>query len=64
MAFKPNYRQERAARSRAKDQKKQEKLLRQQENVARRKAGLEELPPSGDEPATTDSAETDSGPAG
>jgi hypothetical protein len=50
MAFKPNYRQERAARGRAKDQKKQEKLLRQQENVAKRKAALEEpAPSSGDE---------------
>ena len=38
MAFKPNYGQERAARNRAKDQKKQEKLQRRQEESERRKA--------------------------
>lgn len=40
MAFKPNYGQERAARNRAKDQKKQEKLQRRQEESERRKAGM------------------------
>lgn len=38
MAMKPNYRQERAARDRAKDEKKQEKLRRREEESAKRKA--------------------------
>jgi hypothetical protein len=38
MAMKPNYRQERASRERAKDQKKQEKLRRREEESAKRKA--------------------------
>lgn len=41
MAFKPNYGQERAARNRAKEQKKQEKLQRKQEESERRKAERE-----------------------
>ncbi len=32
MAFKPNYNQQRVVRSRAKEQKKQEKLARKQED--------------------------------
>ena len=63
MAFKPNYGQERAARNRAKDQKKQEKLQRRQEESERRKAGIgaaeglagadaaTDIPPAPDNPA-------------
>lgn len=39
MAFKPNYQQERGNRTRAKEQKKQEKLRRLQEGTAKRKGG-------------------------
>ena len=42
MAFKPNYNQQRADRSRAKAQKKQEKLKRLEEETAKRKAAREE----------------------
>lgn len=42
MAFKPNYNQQRAERDRAKEQKKKEKLLRQEEEVARRKGQLDD----------------------
>lgn len=38
MAFKPNYNFQKAERSRAKAQKKQEKLKRLQEEAAKRKA--------------------------
>jgi len=38
MAFKPNYRQERAARERTKESRKQEKLKRLEEETAKRKA--------------------------
>ena len=38
MAFKPNYNQARRDRERAKDQKKQEKLLKKQEAADKRKA--------------------------
>ena len=38
MAFKPNYNQERAARDRNKQQKKQEKLQKREEDAAKRKA--------------------------
>ena len=40
MAFKPNYNQQRADRTRAKQAKREEKLKLQQERTARRKAGL------------------------
>lgn len=43
MAFRPNYRQQRADRNRAKEARKQEKLLKRQENAARRKAEREPL---------------------
>ncbi len=46
MAFKPNYRQLRNERNRAKDQRKQEKLLKREENVARRKAERDEPAPN------------------
>lgn len=48
MAMKPNYRQERASRERAKDQKKQEKLRRREEESAKRKALREGAPESGE----------------
>jgi len=38
MAMKPNYRQDRAARDRAKDLKKDEKTRRRDEETAKRKA--------------------------
>jgi hypothetical protein len=38
MAQKPNYRQERATRNRAKELKKQDKLRRREEESAKRKA--------------------------
>lgn len=41
MAFKPNYKQQRSERNRAKQAKKQEKLRQRQEDAARRKAGTE-----------------------
>lgn len=49
MAFKPNYRQLRNERSRTKEQRKQEKLLKHEETAARRKAERD-MPPPGDEP--------------
>ena len=56
MPFKPNYRQQRADRNRAKDQKKQEKLQRREEKVAERRA-VKDAPeePTGerDEPAAS-----------
>ena len=47
MAFKPNYGQERAARNRAKEEKKQEKLQRRQQDL-RRTACPESSGPEGD----------------
>ena len=41
MAFKPNYNQQRAARTRAKDEKRQAKLQRRQEEAAKRAAARE-----------------------
>ncbi len=41
MAFKPNYRQQRNERTRAKDNKKREKLQRREEEVAKRKVARE-----------------------
>ena len=38
MAFKPNYRQQRSERQRAKDIKKQEKLAKREEDAAKRRA--------------------------
>jgi uncharacterized protein YaiL (DUF2058 family) len=43
MAFKPNYNQQRAERDRAKQAKKDEKLRRQQEQAAQRKADPDAL---------------------
>jgi hypothetical protein len=48
MPFKPNYRMQRSDRDRAKEARKQEKLLKRQEAVEKRKAARQ---PSGtDEP--------------
>ena len=44
MAFKPNYNFQKAERSRAKAQKKQEKLKRLQEETAKRKATRDDEP--------------------
>lgn len=44
MAFKPNYKQQRAERDRAKQAKKQEKLRQRQEEAAQRKSGTPEDP--------------------
>lgn len=41
MAFKPNYRQERAARTRTKEEKKQEKLAKREAETARRRQEAE-----------------------
>ena len=56
MAFKPNYKQQRSERNRAKEAKKQEKLERKREEAAKRKGersdepGQEEVP-AGEAPA-------------
>ena len=50
MAMKPNYGQERAARNRAKESKKQEKLRRLEEGSAKRKALREGQSGSNGEP--------------
>ena len=44
MAFKVNYNQQRAERNRAKQAKKDTKLREREEEVARRKAGLDPAP--------------------
>ena len=49
MAFKPNYYQQRSERNRIKEAKKQEKLQRREEEVAKRKAAREA--DAGTEPA-------------
>ena len=41
MPFRPNYRQARGERDRAKDRKKQEKLRKREEDAARRKGEQE-----------------------
>jgi hypothetical protein len=57
MPFKPNYRQERAQRARAKETKQQEKLLRREEAAAKRKALRESEPDAGSgTPAADESA--------
>lgn len=50
MAFKPNYRQERAQRERTKETRKQEKLKRLEEETAKRKAARAESPGDDGEP--------------
>lgn len=49
MPFKPNYRMQRSERNRVKEARKQEKLLKQQEAVEKRKAARQ-LPDAVDEP--------------
>lgn len=49
MAFKPNYNQQRSERNRIKEAKKQEKLQKREEEVAKRKAARDAQP--GDETA-------------
>jgi hypothetical protein len=46
MAFRPNYQQQRGDRSRAKEQKKQEKLRKREDDAARRRAerGMADAP--------------------
>lgn len=48
MGFRPNYRQQRSERTRAKEAKKQEKLAKREEDAARRRAEREAagLPPA------------------
>ena len=48
MAFKPNYRQQRSERERAKEAKKQEKLQRREEEAAKRKVAREDGQPDPD----------------
>jgi hypothetical protein len=50
MAFKPNYNQQRAERTRAKQAKKEEKLRRRDEETAKRKAAREASEVSDDKP--------------
>ena len=52
MPFKPNYRHMRAERNRAKEQRKQEKLLRRQELTATRGTEPEEPEAAASEPET------------
>ncbi|HEY5302268.1 MAG TPA: hypothetical protein VIJ55_16460 [Acetobacteraceae bacterium] len=44
MAFKPNYNQQRAERNRAKQAKQEAKRLEKEEQVAKRKQGLQDDP--------------------
>jgi len=48
MPFKPNYKQERSDRNRAKEQKKQERLQRREDESVKRKAARETAQPSQD----------------
>ena len=50
MAVRPNYRQERAARERTKENRKQKKLRRLEEETAKRKALREGAPTDNGEP--------------
>ncbi len=57
MAFKPNYRQQRNERDRAKKAKKEDKLRKQQERTALRRSGDGPVEGDGDTPADADSLE-------
>jgi len=57
MAFKPNYNFQKAERSRAKAQKKQEKLKRLQEETEKRKASRSDEP--GDDAGSDPEKSTD-----
>lgn len=63
MPFKPNYRQERAQRTRSRETKQQEKLLRREEAAARRKA-LREGEPGVDAGTATPAADGSTKPPG
>ncbi len=55
MAFKPNYKHERATRDRAKEQKRLEKLKKREESAARQQVtGDNETSPSLGNPETLD----------
>lgn len=47
MPFKPNYTQQRVARTRSKEQKKREKLQRRVDEAAKRKSAEDKEPTSG-----------------
>jgi hypothetical protein len=49
MTFRPNYRGQRAEKNRVREERKQEKLLKRQENAAKRKA-VREVVSSNEEP--------------
>lgn len=52
MAFKPNYNQQRAERNRAKQAKQEAKRLEKEQQVAKRKQGGVDEPPSDEAPAS------------
>jgi hypothetical protein len=52
MAFKPNYNQQRSERNRVKEAKKQEKLQKREEEVAKRKAARDAQPAGDTTPET------------
>jgi hypothetical protein len=52
MAFKPNYNQQRSERNRIKEAKKQEKLQKREEEVAKRKAARDAQPSDDTTPET------------
>ncbi len=56
MAFKPNYNQQRSERNRIKEAKKQEKMQRREEEVAKRKAARDENPDAAPMPEGEDAA--------
>jgi hypothetical protein len=65
MAFRPNYQQQRGDRTRAKEQKKRERLQRREEDAERRKAerdGLIDPKPDPDAPASDSLTRTSDGP--
>src|SRR3989304_3746306 len=55
MAFKPNYRQQRGERDRAKEQKKRERLRRREEDAEKRKAERDGLLSPNPDPAAAPS---------
>ena len=59
MAFKPNYRQERAARTRAQEARKQDKLRRREESSEKRKAVREGDNPESENPHSDKTPEPD-----
>ena len=52
MTFRPNYRLQRAEKTRIKEERRQERLLKRQENAAKRKAARETASPN-DEPRSS-----------